>query len=76
MTMTEQKERITASLFRDKKVWIALLATVALAVLLAALVIWSLLAPASERAEDDEEEELEEEIAPLLVTRRQLEEMT
>ena len=76
MTMTEQKERITASLFRDKKVWIALLATIALAVLLAALVIWSLLAPAPERAEDDEEEELEEEIAPLLVTRRQLEEMT
>ena len=36
MTMTEQKERITASLFRDKKVWIALLATIALAVLLAA----------------------------------------
>ena len=77
MTMTEQKERITASLFQDKKVWIALLATVALAVLLAALVIWSLLAPAPERAEEDGEEvELEEEIAPLLVTRRQLEEMT
>ena len=77
MTMTEQKERIVARLTGDKSVWIALLATIALATLLAALVLWSLLAPAPERAEEEENaEELEEETEPLLVSRRQLEEMT
>ena len=53
--MTEQMERIAVCLTSDKKVWYTLLLIAALAVLLAVLVIWSLLAASPEKTVEEDD---------------------